>query len=670
MGMTKEDESMEGERTMVDVLRRRAREEGDRVAFTFLLDGERAERSLTHAALDVRARRIAVGVASRARREPVIVAMEPGLDFVAAVFGCFYAGVASVPVHPPEPRDVAGGIDRLRRIAADAGSSLVVTTDAYRTWLGAEAGSALERLPLAWCAVDALPAGSEVEWAAPGSDPETLAFLQYTSGSTGDPRGVMVTHGNILAHGAAVRDALALTAEAVVVSWLPLFHDMGLVGSVLIPMQVGFRSILMSPLAFLERPLRWLEAIARYGGTLSPAPNFAYELVVRRSTPEERRAIDLRSWAAAMNGAEPVRADVCARFLDAFAASGFRPTSLVPCYGLAEATLMVAGGPAGSVPIGRTLDGAALQRHRVIAVAADRAGARTVMACGRPAPGVEVVIVDPVTHAPCPPDHVGEVWVAGAQVGAGYWRRPAETATVFAGHLDDGRGPFLRTGDLGFLDDGLLYVTGRLKDVIVVRGRNHYPQDIERTAAGAHPSLRPGAAAFALGEDGDERLAIVQEVHEGGASEEAALAVAEAVAREHGLEVHAVVLIAPRTLPKTSSGKVRRRACREALAAGRLAVVASWYAGRPREAWAPSAAPPDAAAIERWLVAAVARVREVAPDRIRPDDPWVVLGIDSAEAAQVGADLSEWLGRTVPLRSLMQHRTLRALASALDEGAR
>jgi acyl-CoA synthetase (AMP-forming)/AMP-acid ligase II/acyl carrier protein len=671
----KEDGSMDGrERTLVEVLRRRAVEEPDRVAFTFLVDGERDERSSTYAELDARARRIAVALASRRGRDPVAIVMEPGLDFVAAVFGCFYAGRPAVPVYPPEPRDVAGGLDRVRRIAADAGGSLVLTTDAYRTWLAGEAAPALGRLPLVWCAVDGLGEGSEAEWTDPGLDRTALAFLQYTSGSTGEPRGVMVTLANVLAHGGAVGASLGLTPAASVVSWLPLFHDMGLVGGVLIPVQFGFRSILMSPLAFLERPIRWVEALARYGGTLSPAPNFAYDLVVRRSTAAERRGLDLSRWMAAMNGAEPIRADVCARFLDAFAESGFRPTSLVPCYGLAEATLMVAGGPAGTVPIGRTVDGAALERHRVVAVAADTAGARTVMACGRPAPGIEIVIVDPTTHVPRPPDEVGEIWVAGPQVAAGYWHRPAETAAAFAARLPDGRGPFLRTGDLGFLDDGLLYVTGRWKDLIVVRGRNHYPQDVERTASAAHPALRPGgAAAFALAEDGEDRLAIVQEVRaaDGTGLEQAALAIGEAVRRAHGLEPHAVILIAPRTLPKTSSGKVRRRACREALAAGRLAVVASWYAGVRREASrAPSAAPPDAAAIEAWLVDAVARIREVTPDAISADDPWVVLGIDSAEAAQVGADLSEWLGRSIPLRALMQHRTLRALASALDAGAR
>jgi len=673
MGL-KEDEAMDGpEKTLVEVLRRRAVEEPERVAFTFLVDGERDERSSTYAELDVQARRIAVALASRRGNEPVAIVMEPGLDFVAAVFGCFYAGRPAVPVYPPEPRDVAGGLERVRRIAADAGGSLVLTTDAYRTWLAGEAAPALGRMPLVWCAVDTLAEGSEADWTDPGLDGAALAFLQYTSGSTGEPRGVMVTHDNVLAHGAAVRTSLGLTPAASVVSWLPLFHDMGLVGGVLIPVQVGFRSILMSPLAFLERPMRWIEALARYGGTLSPAPNFAYDLVVRRSTPAERRELDLSRWMAAMNGAEPIRADVCARFLDAFAESGFRPASLVPCYGLAEATLMVAGGPAGMVPIGRTVDGLALERHRIVAVAADTAGARTVMACGRPAPGVAIVIVDPATHVPCPSDAIGEIWVAGPQVGAGYWHRPAETTTVFAARLPDGRGPYLRTGDLGFLDDGLLYVTGRLKDLIVVRGRNHYPQDIERTSSAAHPSLRPGgAAAFALAEDGEERLAIVQEVRAADAAglEQAALAIGEAVGREHGLEAHAVILIPPRTLPKTSSGKVRRRACREALAAGRLAVVASWYAGVRREGSRdPGTVSPDAAAIEAWLVDAVARVREVAPERISADDPWVVLGIDSAEAAQVAADLSEWLGRSIPLRSLMQHRTLRALASALDAEA-
>ncbi len=667
--MTKVDDG-----TLVEVLRERARRTGRRVAYTFLTDGEEHERTLTYAELDAHARRIAVALAARrAAGTPVLLVFEPGLDFVAALFGCFFAGAIAVPVYPPEPRDVAAGLDRLRRIAADAVTSLVLTTAAVRTWLADDLGAETDASPLAWVAVDDLAVGSEEAWSDPGITRGRVAFLQYTSGSTGDPRGVVVTHDNLSSHGAAVGSALSLTPEDVVVSWLPLYHDMGLVGTVLIPMQIGFPSVTMSPLAFLERPMRWVRALARHGGTLSPAPNFAYDLVVRRSTSDERRAVDLGRWRAALNGAEPVRAEVCDRFAEAFAASGFRREAFVPCYGLAEATLMVAGGPTGHGPTRLALEAAALARHRVVPTATSTEGpdVRVVSGCGRAVPGLAVAIVDPDACVPAEPGTVGEIWLAGPQVAAGYWRRDDEAAAIFQARLAAGADrAFLRTGDLGFLHDDVLYVTGRRKDLIVVRGRNHYPQDLEHTAARAHPCARPGgAAAFALDDaGGDGRVAIVQEADAVDAATlaEAARAIGEAVARAHGLRLHAVILIRPRTLPKTSSGKVQRRACREAFVAGRLLAVASWYAdGRSDAAPVPPASGRSAAAIEAWLVAAVARVRDVSPDRIRPDDPWVVLGIDSAEAAEVGADLADWLGRAVPMRMLTQHRTLRALAAAL-----
>lgn len=665
--------------TLVEVLRERAARDGARMAYTFLTDGDESAVTMTYGELEVRARRIAVALAGRGViGTPVLLVFEPGnLEFIAALFGCFFAGAIAVPVYPPEPRDVATGLERLRRIAADAGAGLVLTTGAVRTWLADELAAEADAGARAWLVVDDLPIGSEDGWSDPGARRGGVAFLQYTSGSTGDPRGVIVTHDNLRHHGEAARTALSLGADDVVVSWLPLYHDMGLVGTVLVPMQIGFASVTMSPLAFLERPMRWMRALARYGGTLSPAPNFAYDLVVRRSTPAERAAVDLRRWCAALNGAEPVRPEICDRFAEAFAASGFRREAFVPCYGLAEATLMVSGRPTG--PVRLALDAAALEGHRVVPAVAAAApapvtGARVVSGCGPAVPGLTIAIVDPTTGVPAEAGSVGEIWLAGPQIAAGYWRRADETAATFHARLAGAPDrSFLRTGDLGFLHDDTLYVTGRRKDLIVVRGRNHYPQDLEQTAVGAHPCARPGgAAAFVLDDDGVEaRVVIVQEADavDGATLWAAAHAIGEAIARVHGIRPHAVILIRPRTLPKTSSGKVQRRACREALGAGRLVVVASWYAdGRSDAAPSTPAGARPVAAIEAWLVEAVARVRDVPPDRIRPDDPWVVLGIDSAEAAEVGADLADWLGRPVPMRMMTQHRTLGALAAALHEG--
>ena len=657
--------------TLVDVLRRRAEESPDRTAYTFLVDGEDIETSLTYLELDVWARRIAVALAARhLEGRTALLVFDPGLDFVAGLFGCFLAGVIAVPVYPPDPRAMAVGLGRLEQIAADADAAIVLTTAGVRERAASWLSSVPTLRALEWCPVEAVHIGSEVAWRDRGVGRDAIAFLQYTSGSTGSPKGVMVTHGNIMAHGASVAAALGLTASAVVVSWLPLYHDMGLIGSVLIPLQVGCRSVQVSPLDFLERPVRWLRAISRYRGTLSPAPNFAFDLVVRRTSEAERRGLDLRSWAAAMNGAEPVRAETCDRFAAAFAPYGFRRDAFVPCYGLAEATLMVSGGPAGSVDV-ITVDGAALERHRVVDVPAGAAGARTLVGCGRVTPGLEVVIADAETHAEVGPGEIGEIRVAGGHVTAGYWHRPEDTAAVFAGRLASrSRGSLLRTGDLGFMRGDTVFVTGRLKDLLIVRGRNLYPQDLERTAAQAHPSLRPGGgAAFAVDAgDGDERVVLVHESNAVGTEEAVAAvdAVARAIAAEYDVRPHAIVLIRPHTLPKTSSGKVRRRACRDAYGSARLETL-------PLPASVPPAASVvatvDAGVIEAWLVGIVADLRRLPPERIRRDDVLMALGIDSAEAAEVAAALGNRLGRPVPLRLVFEHPTIASLAERLSEVA-
>ena len=328
--------------TLVDFLRTRAVSTPTDVAQVFLADGEREEHVLTYAELDARARRVAVALmAHGAVAARVLLLFDPGLDFSAAIFGCFFAGAIAVPMYPPDLRDMASGFTRIRRVLADCGATVVLTTRTVRARLEGAAGAIGDERSFAWCVLDDLPAGSEAAWCPRPLGHADVAFLQYTSGSTGAPKGVMVTHGNLVVHGDRVASRLGLDATTVVVSWLPVYHDMGLIGAVLIPMQLGCRSILMSPLAFLERPRRWVQAMSRHGGTLSPAPNFAYDLVVRKTTRADRRELDLRTWAAAMNGAEPVRAETCERFVAAFAPCGFRREALVPCYGLAEATLMV-----------------------------------------------------------------------------------------------------------------------------------------------------------------------------------------------------------------------------------------------------------------------------------------------------------------------------------------
>ena len=654
-------------RTLADVLRARAARDADRTAYTFLADGERDERTLTYGALDAQAGRVAAALARHARGPTrALLLYPPGLEFIAALFGCFRAGVVAVPVAVPDPRDVESGLRRIERVAADADASIVLTTDA----LWAAAQPLASRVPALvereWCATDALDGTPAVECEPAAVAADDLALLQYTSGSPGTPRGVMITHANLLAQGRCLIDLLALDARTVAVGWLPLHHDMGLVGTVLTPMQLGCAVVLLSPVDFLHRPLRWLEALSRYGGTVGTAPNFAYDVCVRKSTPAERRALDLTRWRIALNGAEPVRADTCARFAAAFAPCGFRRAAFVPCYGLAEATLMVAGGPAASPLVERVVDGGALERHVVRDVADGASGARTIVGCGRVVPESEVAVVHPETLAECRADEVGELWVTGPSVAAGYWRRPAETDATFHARLA-GRPEraFLRTGDLGFLRDGVVFVTGRSKDLIVVRGRNHYPQDVERTVEGAHPSLRPGCgAAFAFRDGDEERLAIVQEMAPAAdaAPADATRAIRAAVAREHQLHAHVVVLIPPRTIPKTSSGKIRRRETRAAFEEGRLRPIAvsTGAAGEP-------STPSAADELRAWIIDRIAELRNVPASQIGPDEVFLELGVDSAEAADLIATLEGKLGRRIPMRMLLEHPTVAQLARALAE---
>ncbi len=424
----------------------------------------------------------------------------------------------------------------------------------------------------------------EHDWRPPDVHGETLAFLQYTSGSTGTPKGVMLSHANLIHNSALICHAFEHTRSGVGVFWLPSYHDMGLIGGILQPMYYGRPNVLMSPMSFLQKPLRWLQAISRYKSTVSGGPNFAYDLCVRRISPEERRTLDLSSWSLAFNGAEPIRPETIAEFTRTFAQCGFHPEAFYPCYGLAEATLMVTGGMKTALPVIRTFDAKALESNQAVDALPDEEGTRTFVGCGKAFADQEVVIVDPETMTRRPDCRVGEIWVAGPSVAQGYWRHAEETAKSFLAYLkDSGRGPYLRTGDLGFLHDGELFVTGRLKDLIIIRGRNFYPQDIEQTVEKAHPLLRSSSSAvFMIEVAGRERLGVVAEIERGRNRspqelDEVFEAIRKSVSAEHEIPMEAIVLIKAGSIPKTSSGKIQRHACRNGFLRGTdLEIVAQW----------------------------------------------------------------------------------------------
>jgi acyl-CoA synthetase (AMP-forming)/AMP-acid ligase II len=533
------------------------------LAATFLDERGAATASLGYGALHRRA----LAVACRLRRrhapgERVLLVFPQSLDFIVAFLGCLYAGLIAVPVNPPRGNRVP---EATASIVADCRPAVVLTQagtlDVLREALAPVGG------PLDWLAVDAsdpeeAPTGGPRRCAA-----DEIAFLQYTSGSTAAPKGVRVSHGNLAANEEMIRRAFGHDAGTSVVGWAPFFHDQGLIGNVLQPLWVGASATFLSPMTFVRRPLLWLETISRYRAHTSGGPNFAFEACVAAARRGPVPELDLSCWKVAFNGAEPVRPDTMRAFAATFGPHGFDPDAMYPCYGLAEATLIVTGSGKGRGPRTTGVDVEALAAGRFVpGTGRELAGSGAVL------PGAEVRIADPRTRLPCGPDQVGEIWVSGENVAQGYWRRPAATRETFGARLADAPGrTYLRTGDLGVLIDGELYVVGRLKDVTIIRGRNHHPHDIEHTVAAAHPALQPGAGvAFGVPGPQGERLVVVQEVRReyrrAGDRSEVTAAVRAALAREHGLAA-ALVLTLPGRVPRTSSGKVRRSAARAQYAA-------------------------------------------------------------------------------------------------------
>jgi len=567
-----------GPSNLVDLLRHRVHHQPDAVAFTWLVDGENEQVHLGYRELDRQARAIAAWLQLKELSgQRALLCYPPGLEFVSAFFGCLYAGVVAVPVYPPRRNQLH---NRIQAIAEDAEAQVALTTDVVLKRIR----PLVERSPglrdLKWLASCHVPAGMEDQWEAPKVFGDTLAFLQYTSGSTGRPKGVTLSHANLMHNSALIAHCFEHTRSGLGVFWLPSYHDMGLIGGILQPLFIGRPNVMMAPMAFLQRPYRWLAAISRFGGTTSGGPNFAYDLCVRKIPPKDRATLDLSSWQVAFNGAEPVHAETLDRFCEAFGPCGFRPEAFYPCYGLAEATLIVSGGYARQPPTIRAFDAAGLARREVIQRDPEDAAARRLVGCGEALPDGSIVIVDPETRTRLPPQRIGEIWTSSPSIARGYWKRPDETRETFHAYLaDSGDGPFLRTGDLGFLIDGELFVVGRIKDVLIVRGLNHYPQDIEATVEKCHPLLRPGcAAAFAVETGDQEELVVLCEVERRGQRDLPPIfaAVRRAIADEHEIAVSSIVLLKAGSIPKTSSGKIQRHACRDAYLEGSLAVVGRW----------------------------------------------------------------------------------------------
>ena len=691
--------------TLVDLLRYRALHQPDKKTYTFLQDGETEAGSLTYQELDLQAREIAAYLQSiNATGERVLLLYSPGLEFIAGFFGCLYAGAIAVPAYPPRPNQ---SLSRLEAIAADAQVKVAFTTTSLLAYLESRFAENPELARMHLLATDRIASDLGVDWQKGTLNSHTLAFLQYTSGSTGTPKGVMIAHSNLMHNLAMSHTSGEFTANSRTVTWLPFGHNTGLIVGALQPVYSDFPVTLMSPLDFLQKPLRWLMAISRYKGTQSLAPNFAYDMACFQTTAEQRATLDLSSWELAVCGAEPVRAETIERFVATFEPYGFRREAFNPGYGMAESVVGISVGLKKQPPVIQNIEKAAFEQNRVVVAVGESESTKKIVSCGRTWLDQKILIVNPESLIPCPAEEVGEIWVSSPSVARGYWNRPDATKETFNAYLADtnvsvsvsrrraqrseqagrdsaqaGRspGPFLRTGDLGFLLDGELFVTGRLKDLIIIRGRNHYPQDIEFTVEKSHPALQPSCgAAFSVEEENEERLVIACEVKETYLEnlnvDEVVTAIRQAVSQQHDLQVYAVLLLKTASIPKTSSNKIQRPACRMGFLDGSLAVVASSihkeFNAIDRQGFIERKVlldtPPEKrqALLKSHLQNTIAKILKVDPSQLDWQQPLTSMGLDSLRVIELTNLLDESLKCSLGSTLILDYSTVEALVGYL-----
>jgi 8-amino-7-oxononanoate synthase/acyl carrier protein len=623
------------------------------------------------------------------------------LEFLSGYFACQAAGAVAVPAFPPRRNRK---VTRIRSIAQNAGACIALSTRAVAEQLTACAEQYEDLADVRLIGTDDPATRDSASWVDPKLTSDDLAMLQYTSGSTGSPKGVMLTQGNLISNCELIVQLFETDSSCLGLTWLPVYHDMGLVGGILKPLFIGRPNVLMSPMTFLQRPSRWLQTISKQKVTVSGGPNFAYQLCVDKISDEEMEGVDLSSWGTAFNGAEPVRPDTLRAFSQRFAGYGFRPEAFLPCYGMAETTLIVSGGPRKRplalqpmdgrsatdrqmghhvhCPVESHFDGRLLDDGRVYSVSSGDPAARALIGSGRIHPMETVLIVDPDTRQVLGPEQVGEVWIDSPSNGQGYWENAEKTAAVFRATTADGRGPFLRSGDLGFIHQGQLFVTGRLKDMIIIRGVNRYPQDLEHTVEKSSPVIQTGGvAAFAMELDGREQLVIVAEAgrRKDVDWEQVIRSIRRSITEQHELPPDAIYLVRPSSVPKTSSGKIQRHACLAAVRAGELREIAKWVRWEtdqesteelvqdPQPQFPvndPRPLDPDTLQVVIQHVKALARERATA---LTPDTNVVLdLGLDSLERLQIAHSLEQAFGGRFPEEVLQEIETIRQITLAIQ----
>lgn len=560
--------------SLVDLLEKKVEKNPNFPLYTFINRKIKENNNLTYLELAEQAKKIASVLQEVTHHgDRVLIIYPPGLEFISAFFGCLYAGTIAVPSYPPTTKDWAA---KSQRIIKNSGAHVVLTTTELMVQIKKLNAKFDDCAVIQFITTEDWVNAPDT-WRTPSLTEHHIAFLQYTSGSTGKPKGVMVSHGNLLHNLLVIEKANCLTEEDISVSWLPHYHDMGLIGGILQPVFSTIPVKLMSPLTFLQRPAIWLETIAHYRATATVAPNFAYDLCTSKVTEKEKEHLDLSSLQCAMSGAEPIRRATIERFIQRFKPCGFSPEVFYPCYGLAESTLMVTGGNRQQGISYQWVDKNALEQGEVLYCDKSHPDARSLINCGQPIDTCSLAIVNPETLYECPERVVGEIWVAGKSVAQGYWQLDQETKHSFNARLATKAHSFLRTGDLGYLDQGSLYVTGRLNDIIIIRGRNYYPHDLEDTIHACHPHLQEhGCAIFSIEEQDHELLVIVQEIKKGVealALEEIIKTIRSNVLQVHGIDADVVALVARKSVPKTTSGKTQRLLCKKKYLQGDLNII-------------------------------------------------------------------------------------------------
>ena len=572
--------------TIVDILLDKSINQPNHTAYTFLADGENESGSCTYQELDLQARAIAVQLLTKVQpgdRALLVYPYTAGLEFIASFLGCLYAGVIAVTDYPRQHiKSLSQYQDRIVNCQAAIALTTQEFADRVKGQLIANPGMVMKLNALPWMASDRVNLNLAEQWQPPKINRDTLAFLQYTSGSTGQPKGVMVTHGNVLHNSEVIYQSFGHHDRTKILMWLPMFHDMGLIGGVMQPLYAGLPAVLMSPIALAQKPFLWLQALSKYQITTSGGPNFAYDLLCQKITDKQRASLDLSHWSVAFTGAEPVRAETLDKFAELYEPCGFNKKAFYPCYGMAEATLFITGINASQYPTITYLDKKALTEDKVVTVAPDHPNSKAAVSCGHTWLEDEILIVDPETKVQCESDRVGEIWAAGMGIGKGYYQNVEQTTATFQATLaNDPNKTYLRTGDLGFIKDGELYITGRIKDMMILWGRNHYPQHIEETVENCHPALSPNhGAAFSVDVNGEEQLVIAHEINRTYLrklnAEEVIGAIRLAVGEQNMANVFAVALLKTGSIPKTSSGKIQRRACQSMFLDGSLNTIAQW----------------------------------------------------------------------------------------------